>query len=489
MKKQLFCIVLLFVFTNALYSQDTAGRLNKEKFLSDFDLYYNILKKAHAGLYKYHSEPEIEHFFKSQRALISNETDIISFYNQLSAIASYIGSLHDSVEFPDSLKKEMYQRKEYFPYPVKLVDNKLLFNMDGKEIQAGAEILSVNGMKVKDILPELYKLCTTDGYNTTGKIPDINAKFPWLFRLKFGAQQQFEVIYQPYRSKTKLKTLLEASTYTDFKTMSASRHSLALDTILFRKHAFQLANNGNTGILTINTFSLGGPKNPKHLAFKEFLKNTFSTLRNKDVKNLIVDIRKNGGGSDPNDLMTFSYLAHKPFKENAEAFTIFQEVPYKQFIIPADTAELKDLAEELKNEHSELSNGRYYQNQKFNPFWQPDSLAFKGKVFILSGPAVASAASLFGSLVKSEGKAKIVGEESMGGYYGHTGHIPMSYFLPCTNILFTFSVVDLKQYVQTNKQIPVGRGIMPDYKVSQSQADFIQNKDTVLEYALKNIQK
>ncbi|WP_316743978.1 S41 family peptidase [Pedobacter antarcticus] len=486
MKKLLFCVFLLFVFTSTVYSQATI-QSNKEKFLSDFDLYYNILKKAHAGLYKYHSEQEIERFFSILRAKINDQTDLISFYNQLSAIASYIGSLHDSVGLPDSLKKEMYLRKEYFPYPVKLIDSKLLFNMDGKAIPAGAEILSVNGTMVKDILPELYELCTADGYNTTGKAPDINSKFPWLYRLKFGPNQEFKIIYQPYPGKKRLTTVLSASTYDDFKTMFANRHSLALDTVLLRKHAFEIVNNGNTGILTINTFSMGGPKNPKHLAFKEFLRNTFSTMRDRNIKNLIVDIRKNGGGSDPNDLMTFSYLAHKPFKENAEAFTIFQDVPYKQFIIPADTAELKDLGEELKDEHSECSNGRYYQNQKFNPLWQPDSLAFNGRVYILSGPAVASAASLFGSLAKSEGNVRIVGEESMGGYYGHTGHIPLSYFLPYTKILVTFSVVDLKQYVQPNKQIPAGRGIMPDYKVGQSQLDFIKNKDTVLEYALKDI--
>lgn len=489
MKKLLLFVGLFFTFTSGVFAQTTAATtLNKEKFLSDFDLFRKILEKAHAGLYKYHSEHETDYYFNVQRKLITDKTDIISFYNQLSSIASYIGSLHDSVELPDSLKKEMYQHKEYFPYPVKLINNKLLFNMDGKEIPAGAEILTINGVKVKDLLPKLYELSTADGYNTTGKSTDINSKFAWLYRLKFGPSQQFKVTYQTYPADSRLETTLQASTYNDFKTSYTTRHSLALDTVLYRKHAFQIVNNGSTGVLTVNTFSLGGPKNPKHLAYKEFLKNTFKTLKDKNIQNLIVDIRKNGGGSDPNDLMTFTYLAHKPFKENAEAFTIFQEVPYKQFVIPADTAELKDLDEELKDEHSELSNGRYYQNEKFNPFWQPDSLAFKGKVFVLSGPAVASAASLFGSLVKSEGNAKIIGEESMGGYYGHTGHIPMSYFLPDTKILFTFSIVDLKQYVKPNKKIPAGRGIMPDYKISQSQADFIQNKDTVLEYALKNAQ-
>ncbi|MBO9657475.1 MAG: hypothetical protein J7527_01490, partial [Chitinophagaceae bacterium] len=74
-------------------------------------------------------------------------------------------------------------------------------------------------------------------------------------------------------------------------------------------------------------------------------------------------------------------------------------------------------------------------------------------------------------------------------YYGHTGHNKVSYQLPNTRINFSFSVVDLLQYVNPKKEIAFGNGIIPDKTVIQSQQDFINNRDAVMEYTLEFIRK
>ena len=123
----------------------------------------------------------------------------------------------------------------------------------------------------------------------------------------------------------------------------------------------------------------------------------FIQLKTENIPNLIVDIRGNGGGIDPNDLLLYSYLTNRKFKENITAYTTFQNIPYKEYYLDDD---IDELPKELKEEHSVLKNGKYYQNDSFNKVWSPNINAYKGNIILLIDPYVASAGSLFASLVK-----------------------------------------------------------------------------------------
>lgn len=491
-------IFLLSVSCSVGYAQTNAGALssrpaipggkpgNKQSFITDFDLFKNILEKAHAGLYKYHSKQQMDSLFRHYRSRISNHSDLITFYQYLSSILAYTGSLHDDISLPDSTRKTLSERKEFFPYPVKMVNGRLLINTGAGSIPAGAEILSVNHQKTFDILPRLYKYYTTDGFNTTGKAEGINVRFPLYYRLEYGKQTQFTVVYKSFGQADPVTATLEPVAWKDYAGLYASRHSVTMDTTGGRTYSCTIIDSLHTAILTIRSFSLGNASSDRHKAYRDFLRSSFTAFKAKGIENLVVDIRKNGGGSDPNDLLTFSYLARQPFKENAEAFTIFQTVPYKECCTD-DSTDIADIEENFRDEHNQWRSGRYYQNPDYNRFWQPDSLAFAGKIYLLIGPAVASAASLFASMVKSEGYATVIGEESMGGYYGHTGHNSLTYELPFSGISFSISVVDLKQFVTPKKEIPFGSGILPDIRIVQSREDFIANRDTVLEETLRII--
>jgi len=449
----------------------TPGRA---KLLADFDLYRSILEKTHAGLYKYHSKEQIDSIFATGRKQITATTDVCGFYRQLAVIMSYIGSLHDDISLPDKLRKQLFAMKRYFPYPVKLADGKLLINIDGEKMAAGTEIHSINGVPVQQIIPGLYKYYTTDGFNISGKSEGINVWFPWFYFLEYGAAASFRV---------NDSITLPAVSMPEYGALYKKRHSLPLDTAMGRNYSFRLVDSLRAAILTVPTFALGNAESAEHAAYKKFLANSFSTLKAKNIRHLIVDIRGNGGGTDPNDLLTFSYLAYQPFKENASAFTLFQRVPYRLYCTD-DTADVRDLEENLEDEHDRFVEGRYYQNPDYCRFWQPDSLAFRGDLYLLVDPAVASAASLFAAMVRSEGHARVIGAETMGGYYGHTGHNSLSYRLPQSGITFSISVVDLEQYVQPRKEISRGEGILPDISIHNHITDFLNNHDAVMDSVL-----
>ena len=120
---------------------------------------------------------------------------------------------------------------------------------------------------------------------------------------------------------------------------------------------------------------------------------------------------------------------------------------------------------------------------------QPNENAFHGNIYLLIGPRVASAGSLFAALVAGNANTTSIGEETMGGYYGHNGHTNFSYVLPKSKIMIDFSIDNMEQDVPKKSNQFYNRGVIPDYEIPQTFEDFINNKDTQMEFVLKLIEK
>jgi C-terminal processing protease CtpA/Prc len=108
---------------------------------------------------------------------------------------------------------------------------------------------------------------------------------------------------------------------------------------------------------------------------------------------------------------------------------------------------------------------------------------------LLISPKVASAGSLFAAMLAGNENTITVGEETMGGYYGHNGHFPLSYKLPKSKIVLTFSIVNLEQDVPKKENQKYYRGIIPDYEITQTFDDYLKNADTQMNFTMKLIDR
>lgn len=480
-----FFIPVVLLLLNIVVANAQSARI--QSFQEDYRIFEEILRKGHAGLYRYRTAKQVDSIVTHHRHQLTDTTSLVAFYRHLSTILTFIGSLHDDISLPEKITDSLEQEPVFFPLPVKIIEEDFLIDRLGADIPLGSKIIAVNGRSMKDIRVALNKYYTTDGYNLTGKKMGINARFPWYYTLEYGGSSFYEIAIQEPGHDEVQQVTLKGVPYQHYVQQYQQRHSRQFN-VQRSKYSFELIDSLSTGILTVHTFSLGGENSAKHKKYKAFLDSCFTLLKSGNIKNLIVDIRQNGGGSDPNDLVTFTYLARHRFKENKNAFTIFQEIPLKQYCID-EPEDITDLEENFREEHNRLRDGKYFQNPRFNKWWKPDVKSFQGKTYLLVAPAVASAASLFASMVKSEGYATVVGEETMGGYYGHTGHNEVNYKLPHTGITVMLSVVDLDQFVIPKKEIPYGRGIMPDITVEQNQQQFIRNEDAVMKAVLDKIKR
>lgn len=466
-----------------------------EKLKQDLTIFREIREKANSGLYKYRTKQQIDSIYNTAFSELNEPQTLLGFYKIILKITDFEGSLHNDTTLPDDFKNSS---GSYFPFPVKLVENNLLINFKNKELPLGSKIHSLNGIKIKDILRSLDKYYTTDGYNISGKSIGIGRSFAKYFEMEYGFKKSFLVEYSlPHKTKLLSKIIFGVSDE-NRKTNFKHRFSLPIDSLQYataeKKYSFKTISK-NTAILSIHTFAIGrNAADPKHLVYKTYLESCFSFLsKNTNIKNLIVDVRNNGGGTDPNDIMTFSYLAQKPYRENANAYVNFQEIPFSEYFVYEETEpqkkeeEKKDFENDLKEEFPTFKNDRFIQSDQFNALLQPDKNHFKGQIYLLISPRIASAGSLFASLVTGNTNAITIGEETMGGYFGHNGHTPVEYELPNTKIKTQFSIVNLEQDVPTKENQIFGRGVIPDYEVKQTLNDFLNNRDTQLEYTLKLI--
>lgn len=460
-------------------------QLTAAEMSEDFAVFQSIFEQANAGLYKYRTKSEMDKVFNSQKEKISDTTSYREFYNIIWKVIDFSGSSHNSLSYPSSVDAGLSTKEIFFPLPLKYIEGKLINNLPEAQIPIGAEILRINGIESPEFAKITSAYVSTDGYNTSGKYANLDSDWlPFYVYLAVGPQDEFEIEYKTPGTDPITETL-PAINYDTFYSNYGNRHSKSFEENM-EGISFNISDDAEYAILKVATFRIGGPESEIHKKYANFLESSFSELKEKNIKNLIVDIRGNGGGDDPNDLLLYSYLTQRDFKENTSAFTLFNKIPFSHYYADDD---IEELEEELKEEHSELRDGRYYQSDLFNPVWHPKENAYQGNLVLLINPFVASAGSLFGSMVKSDKKAVVIGEETLGGYYGHTGHIAVSYILPNSEFKLTFSIVDLEQDVRTLEDQKKGLGIKPDYTVHQSYKDFLNNRDTQLEFAKDLIQK
>lgn len=500
--KSLILLVLPFILTfQAIFPQSIDDQLSQRKMQNDLDVFYEIREAANSGLYKYRSEENIDSIYGWAKVRIKEINTYREFYNLLCKLTDYEGSLHNNTVLPEKYKENLKNEQYgYFPIPIKWIDGKWRVNSKDVKIPLGAEILSINQKKIDQIIEDLSRYYTTDGINTTGKRIGINYHFSKYYRMLYGRKKYFTVEYKNYDSNIKKNVKLVSVGFNTYYQKVQKRYSVPFDKVNYKdweaeeKYSFQVLHD-SIALLTVNSFSMGNKNDPEHLEYLTFLDNTFDYIKNKNIGNLIIDVRYNGGGTDPNDLVTYSYLTSRNFQENKQAWISFDKIPFIRYAYTGIPKFLRPFGvrkynKAFQDEFPKEVMGKFYQNadSEDHSIRRPKSNAFTGNIYLLISPRTASAGSLFAAMVTGNKNSITVGEETMGGYYGHNGHSQLGYILPKTRLGIFFSVVNLEQGVPKKGNQIYNRGIIPDFTISQSYVDFLKQKDTQLNFVLDLIE-
>lgn len=462
---------------NIIEEQYNSKRLlSKDELNQDITELKGILQNYYPSLYQFSSKESIDATFEEISKSIRNPISEIDFFKLLHKVFSKIGDGHSKLDLSEGFHSFSKEKIKKLPFEIQINNNQVYVTnnfSERKEIPNGTRIIAINGIPIDEIIGELKNYVTSDGYNETIKHYRVADRFRFLLSLIIGSQDD-----------VKLDLL-----YPNQQEIISERITLVYDSDIRKeiakkeKEAFTFNIIDSIGKLNILSFDYDDD-------FEKFIDSTFTEIENRNIKNLIIDLRDNGGGYENNGVHLYSYLTDKPFQfykryevqmePNQDSF------PYTANIDSYETPMfLSSIISKDKEGRNVITDFESTWQKNPDLLYQPKKNSFKGNLYVLVNGGSFSATAEVCSLLDSNDKTIFIGEETGGGYYGNTSGISCNVILPNSKLRANLPLI---KYVLSIEEIgEFGRGIVPDLGIVPNANDIFIGRDRVLDSTLEFI--
>lgn len=477
--KNMFPIVLVTtIFTAYSLKNEVAKEFySVEELKQDFDVFRASLEEGHPGLYRYKAKVSMDSIFASARAAINKQMTEMEFMLLVSKVAAQVGDGHLRIIPPKANKDKLDEGKTATPFRVYWYDDKLFVlknysSLTDKEI-LGAQIISINGKKMSDMLKEYLLISTSDGSNVSNKYRMLSRPRPFVRCLNslYGYTETYELEYIPLHETAVKRNTLPGITFDELFSLDEKRYPASVALPLAE---FNISSDNQFAYLRISSFDKGALKQNK-INFEKFLAASFKSIETRQVKNLILDLRGNGGGTDEYGKILFSYFTSQPFEYYASLRMNKEGYDFFKYTNSPDRKAPKGMLK--ANTDGGFDIVQHPNVGKQNPILP----TFTGNIFVLINGGCFSTTSEFLSMLHYHTKAIFIGEESGGGYYGNCSGPTPEFFLPNTKVSVEIPLVN---YTMAVKEYPYpDRGLIPNHVIIPSIKDKLELKDVELEFA------
>lgn len=417
-----------------------AKQFTTDQYKADLDQLGHTLIRVHPNALKFITREDFWKVIEDKKALITDHTTYSQFAWHCSEIIASVHCSHTSMGsfYPENAMLPLSLR---FPLQTRLVNGHLyiidpLTNSD--KVKVKDEIKSVNGIAVAQLIADLYKHIPAQGYIQTTKSHFFNTWSTGLIPYALGFPGTYTIVIKGSENPILLNIAETIKNQFNDPSIKNCGSNLCYEV---------LNNDTQTAVLTITSFNYYPWGNLP--VFKHFIDSTFNKIRENHIKNLIIDLRFNGGGSQQSSIHLLQYLVDKPF-------------------LYYSNVQFKGKTEKIDGED----------------FTVPFENRYKGKLYFLIDGRGNSTTGHFMSLVKVFNLGPIIGEE-----------LGSNQFCSAGQTICRLSHTKLEYYVANNTHessatsLPDEKGILPDHYVTQSIDDYLTHKDVVKEFAIKLIEK
>ena len=472
----------LLFFLPLLFSCSVSKNYNpnkkypKKQLQEDYTLLRNILEQKHPSIYWYTSKDSMDYYFDAgYNAIQDSMTELQFGWKIIAPLTSVIHCGHTSFNMSKGwnhfIKNKIIPS---FPLYLKVWKDTMMvignLNRKNRLINNGSFITSINGIKNQEMIDYMFHYLVEDGYSENVNYIRLSSDFPYFHRNIFGLYKSYQVNYTDTSGNSQSAVIpyfQPASDTTKNKKTIKKRQEIKYTHHEKLKFSRSLQYDSSFALMTVNGFSKG------HL--KSFFRRSFRDIRKKKTKNLVIDIRANGGGDIINSVFLTRYLRNTPFKVTDTAEAVSNTfAPYTRYISHGFFNNIGLFFVSHKEKDGRYHFG-YWQRHFFKP---KQKNHFDGNIYILINGLTFSASSIFCNDVKGQDNIKLVGEDTGGGWYGNSGIMIPDITLPNTKIRVRLPFFRLVQY----QHVPVkGTGVLPDIFVGSNWRDILKGVDTKIE--------
>ena len=463
MKKLLTILIGLSLWVPNLLGQD----LKPEEMREDLLIFRESLEKFHPEMYRYTDRQTFENHFKAIEAQLTTPKSQREFYNLLKPVLVDLKDGHIKWIVQGQDQHYGFFQDQLFPLRLYFEGQsvKVISHLGGEKVPVLAEVKTINGETIEAIREKLLAgLTYGDGESLGGKYFQLNRYFAAYFSTEYGVSESYTVELTDSGKSVKWegKGISKDQIEANFKEAE-------------EPFSFKMT-NGWTGIMDINRFfSYKGEPD-----FKKFLKNSFESLENEGISNLILDLRGNEGGNEKLGIELYKYLAFDEF----DYFDYVTTKPNQKVDFENYTSKIFRMA----NSFSKEKDGKYLFTKAPSKTEIPYKNAFQGNLIVLVDGQSFSVTTEFSSRVKSDRRATFVGEETAGGAEVNSSGFFTIITLPHSKIdlgvpRLGFHMADLDSSMNKN------RGIIPDIRVVPTAGDLLSGKDPVMERTLQLVKR
>lgn len=474
MRSKLLLFIICTICMLPLFSQENQVVDFRKKYHQDSikkwtrDL-LGAMGTGHPGFYWYTPKERFDVIIDSTLQTVTDSLNTLDFYRKVKPLIAQIGCLHTGIVLPEAYEKAMEETKTYIPLEIFIDENRKVFitknHSENEAIPVKGELLSINGKPITSIVNTLAKAISSDGYNVTEKILALNLRFPFWYQSMIEMTDTFtvEIASENTVQEYKIKGITPEVFPSYEKLASTNKEQLSFEI------------KDGVGVLKIQTFAKTLiKKNGQN--FKGFIKDVFKTLEAQGIENLIIDLRYNTGGTDSYAALLASYFFEEEFRywDRIEVTeSIANDVSKGAAKLFYSKPEKKDSTYLWKGALL-TKEFKYYKPQK------PAKHNYKGNTYLLTNGFCMSSAADIIAILSHNKKAKVIGEESAGGYQGNTSGL-----MPEVTMTAGFVVtVPLNKYINAvDPTKNIGRGTIPDYPVTISLEEWMSKEDVVKAFA------
>lgn len=434
--------------------QVIAQKLSHDQALEDLNFLVENIHKYPPAFPHYH--PEFESLATQLiESMPGDSLTIFEHFTNISSICALANEGHFALgDWEDAVHKGIPDNNyAYLPVSIKIVSGRLYVWKDysnEKQLNHGDEIRSINGLETASILSKLLSATPSDGNILTYAYRKIEDGFPWLYYFQFQQSDTLEIasIDQNGEHKTvTIKALVRSDQVVNYR-----KYYPDTDPANESESAgfYKLSYTDDYALLSLPSFDFRRV-NKFDVKSKNMYKGIFSELQEREVMDLIIDLRDNTGGRNEfaDDMVPF--IMKNPHAD-----------PYLKKTISWDRKE------------------RIYHLPKVS------KLAFEGDIYVLVNAKTYSAGSSLARFLKEYGNAIMIGTETGTRYEGFAGGSEQVITLPNAQIEIGIPRYHIA-YPASKKQITTNRGLIPDYEISYSFDDLVNGKDLHMEKAISLI--